>query len=372
MVPLGLFQSRAFTGANLVTALLYAALGACLFFVPFNLIEVQRYAPAAAGAALLPLVVSVSLLSRWSGTLVARTGPRLPMVCGSTLAALGFALLALPGNGGSYWSTFFPGITALGIGMGVTVTPLTATAMSAAGSQHAGLASGINNAIARTASLLAVAALGVLLLDRFEHALARELDALHAFPSRRAPSSKPRARGSPRQTCPGTSTGRCAPRCETRSTPPLWSASAGSWRRVRCWRRARRSSRWSSSARCPASQTFGFEAAVSSRIEVVRRVAVDGGLGGPRGRCRGRRGGPGGRGHRGRGADGRLRRAAPRRGARHGRGLGRRSRRWRSPRALVRPASEEWPRRGAARAARRWAMQPGRRRATRRPWTDSP
>ena len=186
MVPLGLFRSRAFTGANLVTALLYAALGACLFFVPFNLIEVQRYAPVAAGAALLPLVVSVSLLSRWSGTLVARTGPRLPMVCGSTLAALGFALLALPGNGGSYWSTFFPGITALGIGMGVTVTPLTATAMSAAGSQHAGLASGINNAIARTASLLAVAALGVLLLDRFEHALARELDALHVPVTARA------------------------------------------------------------------------------------------------------------------------------------------------------------------------------------------
>jgi EmrB/QacA subfamily drug resistance transporter len=178
MVPLGLFRSRVFAAANVVTALLYGALGACLFFVPFNLIEVQRYTPAAAGAALLPLVACVSLLSRWSGQLVARVGPRLPLVAGSALAAGGFVLLAVPGVGGSYWSTFFPGVTALGIGIGVIVTPLTATAMGAAGSQHAGLASGINNAIARTAGLLAVAALGVLLLARFEHALGRELGAL--------------------------------------------------------------------------------------------------------------------------------------------------------------------------------------------------
>jgi EmrB/QacA subfamily drug resistance transporter len=178
MVPLGLFRSRAFAAANLVTALLYAALGACLFFVPFNLIEVQRYTPAAAGASMLPLVACVSLLSRWSGKLVARVGPRLPLVAGSALMAGAFVLLAVPGAGGSYWSTFCPGVTTLGIGIGVMVTPLTTTAMGAAGSQHAGLASGINNAIARTAGLLAVAALGVLLLARFEHALGRELDAL--------------------------------------------------------------------------------------------------------------------------------------------------------------------------------------------------
>ncbi len=180
MVPLGLFQSRAFAAANLVTALLYAALGACLFFVPFNLIEVQRYSPAAAGASLLPLVACVSVLSRWSGRFVARVGPRLPMVTGSVLIACAFVLLAMPGVGGSYWTTFFPGVTTLGIGLGVTVTPLTATAMGAAGSQHAGVASGINNAVARTASLLAVAALGVLLLDRFQHTLGRELDAIGA------------------------------------------------------------------------------------------------------------------------------------------------------------------------------------------------
>ncbi len=142
MVPLGLFRSRPFAVANVVTALLYAALGGFLFFVPFNLIEVQRYPPSAAGAALLPMVVCVSLLSRWSGQLVARVGPRLPMIVGSTVTAAGFALLAVPGAGGSYWTTFLPGVTALGFGMGSTITPLTATAMSAAGSRHSGVASG--------------------------------------------------------------------------------------------------------------------------------------------------------------------------------------------------------------------------------------
>jgi EmrB/QacA subfamily drug resistance transporter len=186
MIPLALFRSRAFAGANLVTALLYAALGACLFFVPFDLIEVQRYTPAAAGAALLPLVVCVSLLSRWSGQWVARVGPRFPMIAGSTLTAAGFALLAVPGAGGSYWTTFFPGVTALGVGIGLVVTPLTATAMGAAGSQHAGVASGINNAVARTAGLIAIAALGVLLLGRFQRALGRELDAIGAPPAMRA------------------------------------------------------------------------------------------------------------------------------------------------------------------------------------------
>jgi EmrB/QacA subfamily drug resistance transporter len=186
MVPLELFRSRAFVGASVVTALVYAALGACLFFVPFNLIEVQGYTPAAAGAALLPLVAGVSLLSRWSGQWAARVGPRLPMVTGSMLTAAAFALLAVPGVGGSYWTTFFPGVSALGIGLGTLVTPLTATAMGVAGAQRTGVASGINNAIARTAGLIAVAALGVLLLSRFQQALEGELDAIGAPQAMRA------------------------------------------------------------------------------------------------------------------------------------------------------------------------------------------
>jgi EmrB/QacA subfamily drug resistance transporter len=178
MVPLGLFRSRTFAGANLLTLLLYAALGGALFFVPFNLIQVQHYPPAAAGAALLPLVLLISTMSGGAARLAARFGPRPLMVAGPLVASLGFALLAVPTTGGSYWSTFFPGIAVLGAGMGLTVAPLTTAVMGAVDQRHAGIASGINNAVARTAGLLAVAGLGVVLLARFNHVLDGELAAL--------------------------------------------------------------------------------------------------------------------------------------------------------------------------------------------------
>ena len=171
MVPLSLFRSRTFAGANLLTLLLYAALGGALFFVPFNLIQVQRYSPAAAGAALLPLVLLISTMSRRAGALAARFGPRPFLFAGPLGAAAGFLLLALPTTGGAYWTTFFPGIAVLGLGMGVTVAPLTAAVMGAVDPRHAGVASGINNAVARAAGLLAIAGLGVLLLARFNQAL---------------------------------------------------------------------------------------------------------------------------------------------------------------------------------------------------------
>jgi EmrB/QacA subfamily drug resistance transporter len=171
MLPLSLFRSRTFAGTNLLTLLLYAALGGAMFFVPFNLIQVQHYTPAAAGASLLPFVLLVSTMSRRTGALAARIGPR-PLLCGGPLlVALAFTLLAFPTVGGSYWSTFFPGIVALGLGMGLTVAPLTAAVMGAVDPRHAGVASGINNAVARTAGLLAIAALGVVLLTRFNHVL---------------------------------------------------------------------------------------------------------------------------------------------------------------------------------------------------------
>jgi MFS family permease len=135
-----------------------------------------------AGAALLPLIVLLSTLSGWAGHLVDHHGSRAPLIAGPLVAAAGFALLSLPGTGGSYWATFFPGITVLGFGMAVTVAPLTTTVMGAVGSEGAGLASGINNAVSRTASLLAIAVFGLVAYARFGAALIQRLDALGVPP----------------------------------------------------------------------------------------------------------------------------------------------------------------------------------------------
>jgi EmrB/QacA subfamily drug resistance transporter len=177
MVPLKLFRSRTFTGANLLTFLLYAALGGAIYFLPFNLIQVQGYSPTAAGAALLPLIVLLSTLSGRAGRLVDRYGARRPLLVGPLIAALGFALLAVLG-GGDYWRTFFPGITVLGFGMAVTVAPLTTAVMGAVGPERAGVASGINNAVSRTASLLSIAVFGLVAYERFSRSLMKRLDAL--------------------------------------------------------------------------------------------------------------------------------------------------------------------------------------------------
>jgi EmrB/QacA subfamily drug resistance transporter len=175
MLPLALFRSRIFAGTNLLTFLLYAALGGTLFFLPLNLIQVQHYSPTAAGAGLLPFILIISLLSRWSGGLVARSGPRLPLVVGPLSAALGYLLFMLPSIDGSYWINFFLPVVTLGLGMAISVAPLTTTVMNSVAQNRAGIASGVNNAVARTAGLVAIAVFGIVMLDVFKSGLDRRL-----------------------------------------------------------------------------------------------------------------------------------------------------------------------------------------------------
>jgi EmrB/QacA subfamily drug resistance transporter len=176
MVPLTLFRSRNFSGANILTLLLYAALSGMMFFFALNLIQVQGYSATAAGAALLPFIVIMFSLSRWSGGLVDRFGPRLPLTVGPTIVAVGFALLAVPSVSDNYWTSFFPAVVVQGLGMAISVAPLTTTVMGSVGEEQAGVASGINNAVSRTAGLLAIAVFGVVMLHAFSHALTRRLD----------------------------------------------------------------------------------------------------------------------------------------------------------------------------------------------------
>ena len=196
MMPLELFRNANFSGANLLTLLLYSAIGIFFFLFPLNLIQVQGYSPTAAGAAVLPFILLMFLLSRWSGGLVARYGPRGPLIVGPLIAALGFVLFIVPSMAHNYWTAFFLPVIVLGFGMSVTVAPLTTDVMSSVDQDRVGTASGINNAVARVAGVLAVAVFGIVMVygfrARFDGSLASlslpsgMLDQIHAQESRLA------------------------------------------------------------------------------------------------------------------------------------------------------------------------------------------
>lgn len=203
MMPLGLFSSRTFSGTNLLTFLLYAALGGALYFFPFMLIDVQGYSAAAAGAAFLPFVLLMFGLSSWSGGLTARYGAKRPLVIGPLIAAAGFLLLAVPGITSNYWTSYFPGVVVLGVGMAVTVAPLTTAVMGAVERDRAGIASGVNNAVSRAASLLAVAVFGIVVAAAFERGLDDRIADLSLAPEAQAAIDAEKDRLAAAQPPPG-------------------------------------------------------------------------------------------------------------------------------------------------------------------------
>ena len=183
MVPLALFRNRNFAGANLLTLFLYSAIGTFFFLLPLNLIQVQGYTATAAGAAILPLIILVFLLSRWSGGLVAHYGPRKPLIVGPLIVALGFLLFAVASAGARYWISFFPAVLVLGFGMALTVAPLTTDVMNSVDENRVGTASGINNAVARVAGVLGIAVLGIAMVWAFRGRLDQDVGRLALPPA---------------------------------------------------------------------------------------------------------------------------------------------------------------------------------------------
>jgi EmrB/QacA subfamily drug resistance transporter len=181
MMPLLLFKSRTFSGANLLTLFLYAGLSVGFFFLALNLIQVQGYSKTQAGLATLPFALLLTALSRWAGGFMDRNGPRIPLVAGPVLAGAGFFYMAFAGlthGPAAYWVSFMPGIALFGVGMGLTVAPLSTSVMGSVASHYSGVASGINNAVSRTAGVLAIAIVGSVALIAFSGDLSQRTSSL--------------------------------------------------------------------------------------------------------------------------------------------------------------------------------------------------
>lgn len=179
LLPLKLFKSPQLRAASLLTLLLYSAWNALLFFLPFNLIQVQAYPATIAGLSQLPLMAALAILSRPAGQLADRKGVHVPLIFGSAIAGVGFLLLSLPGvtsGPGDFWISYFPGLLVLGAGLGLTVAPLSTAIINAIPIQDAGLAAGINSTLARLAGLAGIALLGPFVLFWFKVSLGSEVD----------------------------------------------------------------------------------------------------------------------------------------------------------------------------------------------------
>ena len=194
LAPPKIFRSRTFAVINLSTLFLYGALGAMFYQMPFVMIQAHGYTALQTAFATLPLGICLIVLSRIAPALAARFGVRTVLAWGPVIAAAGYLLLALLEPAPSYWLGFFPGILALGIGMGVTVAPLTTTVINAVDSEHVGIASGINNAVSRIAGLLAIAVFTMVVAIVYNASMTRSLDAMHATPSMRGAVSAQRDR----------------------------------------------------------------------------------------------------------------------------------------------------------------------------------
>jgi EmrB/QacA subfamily drug resistance transporter len=184
MVNLALFKVRTFSGTNAMTFFLYGALTGALFFLPLTLIQAQGYSAAAAGFVFIPFDILLTALSPWAGGMVDRYGPRLLLTIGPAVVGAGFLALSFPGLGdgpGSYWTTYLPGIIGIGLGMGITVAPLTTAVMGSVSSQHSGIASGINNAMSRMAGVVAIATFGAVALVLFSSTLDTKVDRIEGL-----------------------------------------------------------------------------------------------------------------------------------------------------------------------------------------------